>query len=111
MKELEIHLNKGVKTELSVKKQQEVEYILEGTIKPRTGHFIWEINKETGEAKKAEYKRDVAVFNAKIPSKKLIIKDNCIYIPALNATNAKDKFLKDGNQSSYYSKEPVMKLM
>ena len=35
---------------------------------------------------------------------KLIIKPNCIYIPALNSTNAKRKYIQNKNQSAYYTK-------
>ena len=54
MKELETHLKVGNENriELNVKKKQEVEYVLQGTIKPKTGHFVWELNEETGEIKK-----------------------------------------------------------
>lgn len=112
MKELETHLQLGNqnKVELNVKKKQEIEYVLQGTIKPQTGHFIWELNEETGEIKKAEFKRTTAVFGAAIPPEELIVKAGCIYIPALNAENAKRKYLKNKEQSAYYVKPPVMNL-
>lgn len=37
------------KIETNVKKKQEIEYVLLGTIKPQRGQFVWEINEETGE--------------------------------------------------------------
>ena len=116
MKELETHLKVGINSEsrieMNVKKQQEVEYILEGTIKPKRSHFVWELNEITGEVKKAEYKTVTAVFNqlSEKPIQKLIINPDCIYIPALNATNAKAKYLNNKNQSHYYYKEPPMNI-
>jgi len=96
-----------VKHELSVKKKKEIEYVLEGTIKPKKGHFVWELNEETGEIKRAEFKRNTAVFGAEVPPEELIIKPDCIYIPALNAENAKKKYLKNKEQSAYYVKPPI----
>lgn len=116
MKELETHLKVGVnsetRTELNVKKQQEIEYFFEGTLKPKKGHFIWEINEETGEVKKAEYKQDTVEFNihTTLPPEKIITNHNCVYIPALNARTAKNKYLKNPNQSAYYLKPPLMNI-
>jgi hypothetical protein len=112
MKELETHLNldNQNRIELNVKKKQEIEYVLQGTIKPKAGHFVWELNEETGEIKKAEFKRSTAVYGAELPPEELIIKADCIYIPALNAENAKRKYLKNKEQSAYYAKPAVMSL-
>lgn len=112
MKELETHLKleKQNSIELNVKKKQEIEYVLQGTIKPKIGHFIWELNEETGEIKKAEFKRNTAVYGAELPPEELVVKADCIYIPALNAENAKKKYLKNKEQSAYYIKPSVMNL-
>jgi len=109
MKELEInvpHVSGGTKTELNVKKRQEIEYVLEGTIKPMKGHKVWEINEENGDINEAEYKRDTVHYlaNGKLPAPKMVIKADCIYIPALNKENAKQKYLKNKEQSYYYAK-------
>lgn len=119
MKELETHLklNNQERTELNVKKKQEIEYVLQGTIKAQKGHFIWELNKKTGEIKKAEFKRNTVVFApnkpvfaAELPAEELIVKADCIYIPALNAENAKRKYQKNKEQSAYYAKPAVMNI-
>jgi hypothetical protein len=112
MKELETHLKleNQNRVELNVKKKQEIEYVLEGTLKPKKGHFIWELNEETGEIKKAEFKRTTAVFGAAISPEELVINPDCVYIPALNSGNAKKKYLKNKDQSAYYVKTPVMNL-
>lgn len=116
MRELETHLNTGLdnanRVELNVKKQQEIEYVLEGTIKPKRGHFVWELNEETGEIKKAEYKTVTATFNilSEKPAQKLIVNADCVYIPALNKENAKAKYLRNKEQVYYYSKPPLLNL-
>ena len=112
MKELETHLkmDNRERIELNVKKKQEIEYVLQGTIKPQKGHSIWELNEETGEIKKAEFKRNTAVYGAELPPKELVVKADYIYIPALNAENAKRKYLKNKEQPAYYVKPTVMSL-
>jgi len=116
MKELETHLKVGVNSEsrieMNVKKQQEIEYVLEGTIKPKRGHYVWELNEETGEIKKAQYKRDTVAFNVftETPPEKLIVNPDCIYIPALNAENAKKKYLNNKEQEHYYYQQPPMNI-
>lgn len=112
MKELENHLNLASKIEINVKKKQEVEYFLEGIIKPKIGHFIWEVNEETGDIKKADYKVNSTVFHwsqTKL-SEKLVVNPFCVYIPALNAVNAKKNYLRNKNQNEYFVKEPIMSL-
>lgn len=116
MKELETHLHIGVdsasKTEMNVKKQQEIEYVLEGTIKPIKGHFVWEINKVTGEIKKAQYKQDTVTLNVftELPPEKLITHIDCVYIPALNARTAKKKYNSNPHQENYYAKTPLLNI-
>lgn len=92
--------------ELSVKKKQEIEYVLEGELRTKKGHFIWEINTLNGACKKAEYKSNTIGLTAttEIATQKLIVNQNCIYIPALNAANALSKYNKNKNQSHYYYK-------
>ena len=114
MKELETHLKLGKQNniQLNVKKKQEIEYVLKGTIKPQTGHFVWELNEETGEIKKAEYKCDTIgySYSIKVQNEKLVVNPNCVYIPALNAANAKKKYLKNNEQSAYFVKDAPMNI-
>jgi hypothetical protein len=112
MKELETNPNNVIRTEINVKKQQKAEHTLEGTIKPKKGHKVWEVNEETGVIREADYKVDAVVFNfmAKKEPSKLVINDDCVYIPALNASNAKKKYLENNSQSHYYQKEALMEL-
>ncbi len=115
MKELETHLNIGInsatKTELNIKKQQEIEYILEGTIKPKKGNVVWEINIDTMEVNKAEYKSVTATIGlSEKPIEKLVRNPNCIYISAFRKESALNQYRKNPNQSHYYYKEPLFDL-
>lgn len=114
MKELNIHteLVRKNQIEVSVKKQIEVEHILQGTITPKNGHTVFEIEVETKEIRKAKYTTDTVGFNhlAKVDPEKLVTNPGCVYIPALNEKNAMKKFLKNSNQHFYYDKEPIMSL-
>ena len=109
---VEPHLTLDTKEriELNVKKKQEIEYVLQGSVKPQPGHFVWEVNEVTGEIKKAQFKRNTAVYGAELPTEELVVKSDCIYIPALNAENAKRKYLKNKEQSAYYVKPAPMSL-
>ena len=114
MKELETHFNVGVdsesRTEINIKKKQEIEYILEGRLSPKKGHFIWQINTVTLEVKKADYQRNTIGFMVDVLPEELITKKDCIYIPALNKKNALAKYNQNNRQSHYYIKEPPMSL-
>lgn len=112
MKELETHqkIDNRNQIELNVKKKQKIESELLGSINVKTGHFLWEINEETGEIKKAEFKKTTAIYGAKKEPEELIVREGCVYIPALNKKNAIKKYLKDKEQSSYYSKPPLLSL-
>jgi len=97
-------LNNFPATEISVKKQVKIEpdYLLEGKIIPKKGQVVYEIETATMRIQEAEYERStVALFGAEIPPRKLIMRQGCIYIPAINKNNAIRKFKKDANQRSY----------
>lgn len=98
--------------EQSIKKQQEVDYFFEGTIKAKRGHTVYEVNEETLEVKKARYKADTVEFNSfsKKQTPILIVDKECVYIPALNKENALKKYKANKNQHHYYYKEPPMRL-
>ena len=113
MKELESNfiLNSKENIELQIQKKQEIEYVLDGTIKPIKSHFIWELNKLTGEIKKADFKKNtVAAFSTQLCSEELVVKSDCIYIPALNIKNAIKKYKINHEQSDYYKKTSPMSL-
>ena len=112
MKELSptFDLSNQDKVEIGVKKRQQVEYVLEGTIKPNKGHFIWEVNTLTGDVCKAKFKKTIFVLGAMLPPEELIINPDCLYIPALNEKNARKHYLKNSEQSNYFVKPPIMNL-
>lgn len=64
---LETHIKESI--EINVKKKKEVEHLLQGKIKPKNGHSVWEINEKTNEIKKAEFARSTVVFSATLPPK------------------------------------------
>lgn len=108
MKELEQHnkIDESTRIEVTLKKRQEIEHMYKGSIKAKKGQFVWEIDEETGEIKKAEYKKPPAIFDLTKsfkPKVELIMRKDCVYIPALNAENAKKKYLQNKNQSHYYT--------
>lgn len=62
--------------------------------KPQKGHTLFEINKVIGVVVKAEFEieKEIHFDKAKTgptppPNKKVIMRDNCIYISALNIKN------------------------
>lgn len=80
--------------------------VLKWTIKnPHKGHTLWQINLETGETTAAEYVQvDMELTklgdspNLQTVRKKVITKENCIYISALNIQNAAKKFAKKAKE-------------
>lgn len=103
------------KLEVKAEAKKESELILNGTIKPKRGQSIYEVCIESGECKLASFKSiaisyQMAAAGDFSPKKELIMKEGHIYIPAINAANAKAKFLKCSDQSVYYAKEPILKL-
>ncbi len=68
---------------------------------PHKGHTLWEISLDTGDIKPAVYAQvDMELArlgpeaNLQTVRKKVITKPNCIYISALNISNAAKKFAK-----------------
>lgn len=101
MKELTQHTKKEEKTELHAKKQKEVTYELLGIIQPRKGQALFEVNATTKEIKKATFKSNTFTVGG-TNKKELVINPGCVYIPALNATNAKRRFERNPDQKAYY---------
>lgn len=95
MKELETPNKQKPETELSVQMKQQKEFKLIGSQKYHNGHKCWEYNTETKEIKEAEYERTDIEWNKvgelKHRSKRVIVKENCIYVTALNKQNALKK--------------------
>ena len=88
------------KLELVIEKKQfeKVEKLLH-SIKPHNGHKLFEYNLVSGEIKIAEFEiLSINFINARKKDfskrKKVIRKDNCIYLPALNVENVKKHLRK-----------------
>jgi len=100
MKELETQSGIGdIEIVNEVKKQQEKQLKFVGQQRPYSGHKCFEVNLSTGEINLAEFKEEAISFedakNGIISGKKkVIIKDNCVYITALNKKNVIKKLNK-----------------
>lgn len=94
MKELEKYEKINTESEIVVPIKKELKLI--GTLKPQKGHKCFEINTITNEISEAEFYEDyVSMFSSSYErKKKLKVKENCIYITALNKKNAMKKFKK-----------------
>ncbi len=112
MKELNNHdkLSEKQSTEVQVKKNQQVEYTLDETIRPMSGHRLWEIELSSMKVKQAEYSRVthanwIEIVNGEIEANREVIKrKGCIYISALTAKKAIERYLK-GKGSAKLSTE------
>lgn len=92
-----------IKDEITIqqRKKQRVEYKFIGSIQHRIGHTLFAINRVTGSVHPAKYvKKDVLQWAEAIQLVKGIIKrdvlveKDCVYIEALNETNAIKKYRK-----------------
>lgn len=94
MKELEQYTK--INEDIQVVKPIKKELKLLNSIKPQKGHKCFEINTITNEIAEAEFFEDyVSMFSSSYERKKKIrIKENCIYITALNKENALKKYNK-----------------
>lgn len=68
-----------------------------GTIRPHSGHTLFEINAVSGDIAPAEFEVSTAVYSANskgLVRRKIVIKANCVYISALNKKNAIKQLLR-----------------
>ena len=93
MKELEQY-NK-ISEEIQAVKPIKKENKLVGRLKPQRGHKCFEINTITNKIYEAEFFEDyVSMFSSSYErKKKLKVKENCVYITALNIKNAYKKYI------------------
>lgn len=82
------------KIEIVKEAELKSELKLIGSFKPKKGHTLFEVNKLTGEVKKAEFEVDTTIHFDKAKNVKqtgtrseVITKDNCSYHTALNVQN------------------------
>jgi len=106
------------KIEITKQKQAEIQKILDYRIIPHENHTVFEVNLKNKTIVKAEYKppktlatwaeavemylkrkiKKVDIYNsAPISKSEIIKKENCIYISALNISNAKKILTRDFN--------------
>jgi hypothetical protein len=112
MKNIFIQSKKEDKVELPVKKQKEISPHFAGVIQPQKGQKVFEVNEKTGDVTEAEYRQNTTTFivGQKLEPPRLIMKPNCVYIPAMNVKNAVKKYAKNKSQENYFVKEAPMKL-
>lgn len=105
MKEFDANLNTKEKTELSVQQEQEYQLKLHTTIFSHPNHILWEIDTKTLKVREATFEaqdieidlsKEVSVFT---PRGKVIIRQGCVYVSALNKKNALKKYRKGENGS------------
>ena len=84
------------------KNKKEVEYKLQESISPFKGHKVYEINLETLEVIEAEFvKRKYITWFDAIKhmnghyKKDVLVKNNCVYVSALNPKSALDRYNKN----------------
>lgn len=99
MKELLPDSSNSEKIELHSQKEIDKEQKLVGRIIPYKGHTLFEINCTTGEINEPEYmveaiKYESAIKGQFVKARKIITKENCLYISCLNKKIAKKKFIK-----------------
>lgn len=100
--------------------EQKFELVLDSQIFPHRGHTLFEIEIETGTIRPAEYNLKQNYFfnwswkpGDPIASERSLIRNaGCVYISALNKTQALKKYLKEGgnNNGSKFSKKGTLKL-
>lgn len=89
----EIELNNKDNIEVSIKKQQQKQYTLIGNLTPHEGHTIYEINIETLDIQKAKFLTTTYYMFGE-NKKEIAVKQNCVYVAALNEKNALIKYNK-----------------
>lgn len=94
MKELEKHSSE--KTEQHAIKPIKKELNFMGSVRLQRGQKLWQMNLETREISLAEYEviHHLNKEGGSTKERKLIVKENHLYAPAINAKNADKQFFK-----------------
>jgi hypothetical protein len=97
MKEIENPLDHKEEIEVVAQKQQEKQFKLIGQMRPQNGQKVFEVNCTSGECNEAQFQTVAVNFitaakGDNSAKKKIIAKENCMYIVALNKKNALKKF-------------------
>jgi hypothetical protein len=112
MRELKAHLKDEIKVQANKQQQKEDQINFLGRIKPKSGQSIFEINTITGEIHQAQFINTTVDYAKAVKGdfsglNEVLIKADCIYIPALNEANALRKFKQNQNQEAYFTKEAI----
>lgn len=95
-------INTPTKDKVVIVGQREMkkEVKLHGTVRPHKGHKLFELNLKTKEVKEAEFEQLDYDVKQKTSGKrkKVLMKESCIYISALNEKNALKKLFKSINK-------------
>ncbi len=91
MKETQLQSKEEIK--LHAEKQIEKQTKLVFRMRPHYGHKCWQYNRDTQELSLAEFESQAIDFKAAANGevalkRKIVVKDNCIYVTALNKKNA-----------------------
>jgi hypothetical protein len=91
---------KADQTEVHAQRQQEKKLAYHGSFRLHPGQKVWECNVATQEIREAEYAVGSVSFADTVKNSlvtvrhSLIMKEGCLYAPAINKKNARDKFVK-----------------
>lgn len=88
-------LTDEVKKVGEVSQEKQIKWL--GNMKINKGHKLFEVNQILGTITEAEFHKTDIHYNTNIKkgkrSKKVIVKEDCTYIPALNRKNAARKYV------------------
>jgi tRNA pseudouridine-54 N-methylase len=81
------------KTEITKQAKKDIQRILVGSTKPKRNHTVFEINLTEKTIEKVKFERNTIIYfsdalQQKTENKSISIKENCIYVSALNKKNA-----------------------
>jgi hypothetical protein len=112
MRELKAHLKEEIKVQANKQQQKEDQINFFGRIKPKRGQSIFEINTKTGEILQAKFINTTVNYVQAVKGdfsglNEVLVKEDCIYIPAINEANALRKFKQNPNQEAYFIKEAI----
>ena len=101
--------------EVTKEQQQETRIEFDTRIVSQRGHTVFEIEVSTMDIRKAEFEETDLVYDAKFTKgrvlhveRKIIKKDGCVYVSALNKKNAWKKYNKGENGSAIdFNKEYI----
>ena len=117
MKELE-KLNRDtdrlqIEAEIKVKKATELKF--DSSLRPMSGHTLFEINVKTGEIVPAKHavKKTVSwnealdIINGIVNTKDIVIHKDCVYISALNKESALNRYQKQKGSAKKEGKQKL----